>query len=386
MTDIVFKLDPEVFIGNGTINRAGAICKNRGLSRSSGQVLVVSEKALYENRSIERLSAVLADSGAEAIVFDDVLPNVTAELAESAAELARGARCSVIIGFGGPAAQSIARLTAIIALSKQKAVDLLDGSSPEGPCLPYIVIATTARDPFILSNSFVAADPRDRSVKLLASPPGLCTAAIFDSGLAEAPGGKFPAAPFFDGFCIALEAYCSVQAQFMSDMLLEKALRLYVRMMDFLGNKQLEGIPEMTVQAGFLMALGSALSAPGIGTALSYALGGRFPLSKEWYSPALLPYVLQRLVTVRPEKMAKVAAIAGENVGGVSAADAAALAVKGIRRRAEALQVPARLRDFNLSLDRLVPVAESARNLAFVAHSPWTVTVEDAYSILKQAF
>jgi alcohol dehydrogenase len=50
------------------------------------------------------------------------------------------------------------------------------------------------------------------------------------------------------------------------------------------------------------------------------------------------------------------------------------------------LEVPARLKDFNLSLDRLVQVAESARGLEFVAFSPWTVASEDAYDLLKQAF
>jgi alcohol dehydrogenase len=50
------------------------------------------------------------------------------------------------------------------------------------------------------------------------------------------------------------------------------------------------------------------------------------------------------------------------------------------------LQVPARLKEFDLILDRLVPVAEAARGLEFTAFSPWTVTAEDAYDILKQAF
>jgi alcohol dehydrogenase len=389
MTDIVFKLDPEIIIGNGTINRAGSICKNHGLSRNSGaegQALVICEKALYENRSVERLNAVLADAGVEAIVFDEAVPTATAELADAAAELARGARCTAIIGFGSPVTQSIARIAAITAHSKLKAAELLDGQPPAGPALPYIAIATTARDPFILANSFIAVDPRDRTVKLLNSPPGLCIAAIFDSGVAESYEGKFAASAFFDGFCIAVESYCSAQSQFASDMPLEKVLRLYVRMMDLLAAKQLEGLPEASAQAAFLTALGAALSAPGIGTALGYALSGRFPIAKTWCSSALLPVILQRLVTARPERMAKVAALAGESTGGLSAADAAALAVSGIQRRIEALQAPTRLKAFNLSLDRLVPVAESARNLPFVAHCPWTVTVEEAYGFLKQAF
>jgi alcohol dehydrogenase len=50
------------------------------------------------------------------------------------------------------------------------------------------------------------------------------------------------------------------------------------------------------------------------------------------------------------------------------------------------LKVPARLQEFNLPLDRLLPIAEAARKLEFVAYSPWTVSAEDAYDILKQAY
>jgi alcohol dehydrogenase len=76
----------------------------------------------------------------------------------------------------------------------------------------------------------------------------------------------------------------------------------------------------------------------------------------------------------------------GEPVEGASIADSANMAVDAIRRRMGILKVPARLKEFNLSLDRLVPVAESARNLEFVSFSPWTVASEDAFDILKQAY
>jgi alcohol dehydrogenase len=84
--------------------------------------------------------------------------------------------------------------------------------------------------------------------------------------------------------------------------------------------------------------------------------------------------------------MAKVAALLGEPVEGASTADAALLAVESIRRRMGILQVPVRLKDFDLSLDKLLPIAESARNLDFVSYSPRTISTEDAYDILKQAF
>ncbi|MDR2184766.1 MAG: iron-containing alcohol dehydrogenase [Treponema sp.] len=381
MADISFKLDPEIIIGMDTINRAGAICNLYG-----GRVLVATEQVLYENRSIERLTTVLTDAGVESIVFDEIPAQATADVAEAAATLARGARCSAIIGFGGLKTQAIARITAMIANSGCSVFDLLDGGKTEENFLPFIAVPTTGRDPFLFSSYFIAVDPRDRSVKLIKAPPRLCAAAIVDGNLSESLSGKFAATTAFDGFCVAVEAYCSARANFFSDALLEQAICLYTQIMDSYGDNQLFDIVGGSTNAGFLMALGSSISAPGIGTALAYALNGRFPVAKSWCSTVLLPYILERLVAARPEKLARVAQLMGEPVEGASVADCAGMAVDAIRRRIGILKVPARLKEFDLSLDRLVSLANAAQNLEFVAFSPWTVAAEDAFDLLKQAF
>jgi alcohol dehydrogenase len=379
--DIAFRLDPEIIIGGDTINRIGSICNKYG-----SRVLVATEQVLYENKSIERITAALGDAGIESIVFDEIPAQATADVAETVASLARGARCSAIVGLGGLKTQSIARIAAIIARSNLEVFDLMDGRKNDDQFLPYISIPTTGRDPFLFSDYFIAVDPRDRLVRLVKSPEKLCVAAIIDGSLSETLSGKFSATTAFDGFCVAVESYCSSRASFFSDALLEQAISLYAQMIQsYQGNLRFDMIGGAT-NAGFLMALGSAISAPGIGTALSYALNGRFPVAKSWCSTVLLPYILERLVTARPEKIARVAALMGEPTEGAAVSDSANMAVESIRRRMGVLQVPARLKDFNLSLDRLVPIAEAARNLEFIAFSPWTVAAEDAFDILKQAY
>jgi alcohol dehydrogenase len=379
--DISFRLDPEVLIGPDTINRVGTFC-----SRGGGRVLVATEQVLYEHKNIERLTGILEDAGTEVIVFDEIPAQATADVAESAATLARGARCSAIVGFGGLKTQAIARLAAILVSSNLSAFELLDGRMPEGTFLPYIAVPTTGRDPFLFSNYFIAVDPRDRSVKVVKSPEKLCAAAFIDGSLSESLSGSFATTSVFDGFCIALEAYCSTRASFLSDALLEQSIRLYSGMMDSCLNGQNFDLTGNATDAGFLMALGTAVSAPGIGTALSYAINGRFPVAKSWCSTVILPYIMERLVNARPEKLARAAALMGEPVEGASVSDCANMAVETIRRRMGNLKVPARLKEFNLSLDKLVIVAEAARNLEFVAFSPWTVSAEDAFDILKQAY
>jgi alcohol dehydrogenase len=379
--DISLQLDPEIIIGVDTVNRAGAICGEFG-----SRVLIVTEQVLYENRSIERLTGVLEDAGIEAIVFDEIPPQATADVAESTAVLAQGARCSAIIGFGGLKIQSIARITSIIVKNKMSVFELLDGTQPKGSWIPYIAIPTTGRDPFLFSRYFVAVDPRDRSVKLVKAPQGLCAAAIVDGGLSESLSGKFASTTAFDGFCVAVESYCTTTASFLSDALLEQAILLYTQMMDSYADNKLFDMVGGATNAGLLTALGSAVSSPGIGTALAFALNGRFPVAKSWCSTILLPYILERLVAARPEKIAKIATLMGEPTMGAPVSESANMAVESIRRRMGILKVPARLKDYNLSLDKLVPTAEAARNLEFVAFSPWTVSAEDAYDLLKQAF
>lgn len=381
MTDIAFTINPKIIIGNETINRIGSICSPLG-----SRVLLVTEQVLYESKVIERVVAVLEDAGVEAIVFDEVPAQATADVSEAAAELARGARCSAIIGLGGLKTQAIARLTAMMIKSGSYIFDLIDGNSANTNFLPYIAIPTTGRDPFLFSDHFVIVDPRDRSVKLINSPSEICVSAIIDSGLSESVSGKFASTTAFDGFCVAAEAYCSTKANFLSDALLEHAIVQYIRIMDSYTDNRVFDVNGGSTNAGFLMSLGASLSAPGIGTALSYALNGRFPVAKSWCATVLLPYILERLVSARPERLARIAELSGEPVEGTSTAEAAGMAVDGIRRRMGLLKVPARLKEFDLQLDKLVPIAEAARNLEFVSYSPKPISTEDAYDILKQAY
>ena len=378
--DISFQLDPDIIIGIDTVNRIGIICGE------FDRVLIITEQVLYENRSIERLTSILEDAGSEAIIFDEIPAQATADVAEAAAILAQGARCSAIIGFGGLKVQSIARITAMIAKTKTSVFDLLDGVNPKDEFIPYIAIPTTGRDPFLFSRIFIAVDPRDRSVKLVKSPGGLCIAAIVDGSLSESLSDKFASTTAFDGFCVAVEAYCSTKASFFSDALLEQAIILYIQMMDSYVDNKATDITGGATNAGLLSAMGCAISSPGIGTALAFALNARFPVAKSWCSTILLPYVLERLVSARPEKLAKIATLMGEPTMGAPVGESANMAVDSIRRRIGILKVPARLKEYNLSLDRLVPTAEAARNLEFVAFSPWTVSADDAYDLLKQAF
>jgi alcohol dehydrogenase class IV len=371
--DISFKFDPEILMGADTLSMAGTVA-----SRHGNKIMIAADHRL-DTQTVGRLKEILQDSGAEAIVFDGIEEESPVDMAENIVELSCAAHCDAIIGFGGRKTQLIARMAAIMAPMRITAFELLDGRFFEKKFLPLIAIPTEGLDAFSLTEFFIAADPRNRLVKSIQSPSSLYAAVIIDSGLFNT--GAASAFFMLDGYFSAIEAYCSTRANFLSDALLERALNFYTRLF----KSGAEGMSaDIYAQASFLTALGSSVSSPGAGAALSYAVNARSQASKQQCSAVLLPLIAEKLVSARPEKMARVASFLGSAGKAASVAEAANSALDGIRRCMTALKAPSDLKEFNIPLDKATTAVSTARNLEFVANSPWTVSEEAVFEIIKK--
>ena len=368
MADIALRVDPKIIIGADTVNRIGPLSSKRG-----SKVLLACEQGL--NEQAKRISDIIEDSGIKAIRYDEVPLQMNAESAEHIASLAKGACCDLIVGLGGVHTQATGRLASILTSSNYDLYEIFDGRK-ETAFVPYLAIPTSGEDPFLLSNYLLLSDPRDKIVKLIRTPRSLCSVVILDPNLSRIQGDEEENAlsadmmsAILDGLCSALEAYCSTKSNFLSDTILEKAISLYSSLIA--GDKtEAADFTGSILNAGLLMSLGTACSAAGIGTALSYSISGRFPVTKSSCSAIMLPHIMEKLISCRPEKMEK-----AEN-----------LTPSSVRSCMEKLSIPSKLGDLALSLDKLSSVAENARDLEFVAHSPWPVTCDDAYDLVKQAF
>jgi alcohol dehydrogenase len=301
-------------------------------------------------------------------------------MAENIVELCRAAHCSAVIGFGGPNTQTIARMTAIMAPLGISVFQLLEGRKLQNKFLPFISIPTAGTDAFMFTDFFIVVDPRDRLVKPVSSPDKLYAAVIIDSNLSPLLSGSSWSVSVFNGFSVALEAFCSTKANFLSDTLLERALSLFAKMMKTGPDKT---DVDAVIQAAFLASMGASLSSPGISAALSSGINARFKVPKPLCTAVLLPFITERLAVCRPEKLARVASFLS-NTKAPTVAEAANSLAENIRRRMEALRVKPDLKDFSISLDRVVASAEAARNLEFVSNSPWIVSEEELFEILKK--
>jgi alcohol dehydrogenase len=371
--DLSFKFDPQILLGTGTLSMAGSIC------RRHGQRAIIAADHEMDKQTVNRLKEILEDSGLQAITFDGIEEKSSVDIADKIAELSRAAHCDAIIGFGGRKTQTIARMAAIMAPMKITSFELLEGRICQNKFLPLIAIPTEGLDAFSLGDYFITADPRSSLIKSIQSPVNLFSAVIIDSSLFNILNGAEAAAFVFDGFLTAMEAYCSAKASFLSDALLERALNFYSRLL-----KGGAINADIYAQAGFLASIGSSASSPGIGAVLSYVINGRFKTPIQQCSTALLPFITEKLANSRPEKIARIASFLGAAGKGVSAAEAANSAAGNIRRSIEAFKLPADLKAFNIPLDRVTAAVEAGRNLEFISNSPWTVSAEDVFEIMKQ--
>jgi len=372
--DISFKFDPEVLIGENTLSMAGTIA-----SRYGARIMIAADSRL-DQQLVSRLKNVLEDSALSAIVFAGLDEGSSVDMAEKIVELSNASHCDLIIGFGGEKAQIIARMAAIMAPSKIPVFDLLEGKNSPQKFLPFLSIPTEGLNAFSTTDFFLAPDPRNKLMKSILSPKGLYASIILDSSLFKILSDNNAAAFVLEGFSSAVEAYCSAKASFISDAVLERALNFYAKL---LKNGSGSMNAETFAQAGFLAALGAAASCPGIGSALAAAVNARCSIPKPLCSAALFPCLAERLAAARPEKMARVASYLG-NAKAASTAEAAASVVEGIQRIMTALNLKTSLSEYNIPLDRLTAAAEAARGLDLTANSPWTVSEEEVFKILKQ--
>jgi alcohol dehydrogenase len=382
MPDLFFHIPQQVIFGADTVNRIGAL-----VSPFGKRALIVTESILYEQGTIERIQELLSRKKIESIVYDEVVPNSTSISVEEGVKLCRGAHVEVVIGLGSIRTLSTAKCIAMTAKGAQSIDDLLSGGKAEGEAHPYFEILTTCRNPFMLADEYLMVDARDRTARIGRTQKDITKGVILDPKLCFSLPAKYTATTMMDTMLSAVEGYLSVRSNILSDT-------LFCRAIEIIKSSIMEAVKDLNVlkhrskasMAGLLTSLGLTTSKTGLGTSLSYAINGRLMVPKSWISSILIPYILEFNASTATEKIAHIGKIFGTESGDLSTVDAADQAIETIRSLIASLEMPTRLRDFDLELDDLLDSVEVAHSFDMMNHLPRTVSTEELYDIVKSAY
>jgi len=367
--------------GPGALARLDGEIARIGATR----VGLVTDQGVAKAGIVER---VLAEVKREIFTFDQVQPEPTHESVGQCVGFLKDSRCDLVIGLGGGSSMDTAKMAAAMMRNRGDVSDYSGTNLIPKPGLPMIAIPTTAGTGSEVTPFAVFRDLRNKTKMGLSSDFIQPEVAIADPTLTLTLPQSLTASTGMDALTHAIESYTSVRATVMSDMAAERAIELIgssLRVAYANGS-------DLAAREGMLMGsliAGIALAVAGVGAvhALAQALGGVEPVPHGVANALFLPDVMEFNRIGCREKYAKVAALLGERVEGLSLDEASLRAVEAVRKLNRDLGIPGRLRDVNVPEDSLDLVAQRClETQRCLAGNPRTMSLEEAKQIVREAY
>ena len=384
MSDFIFRITPNIVLGSYTISRLGQQVTEWGT-----RFMVIMDPILTEMKIQDKVVETLNDRKIENFVFNELTDGSTTKVVERALSLAREAHVHGIIAVGGTKALSIGRLVAAFFNEIHDFYTFVDGSLPTTSPIPCICVPTTFRTPFVFTNEVPITDSRCNQLKLMKVQNNLCKLVLVDPNLMLTLTDNQKATIEIEVMNMATEAYLSQKANFFSDMFVEKGLQLLSYAMD--GSPSLEiTTPEeiLLAQAGTMISLATASSSLGLSSLLSMTINSRYQLSKSLVSAILFPYAVEdaaKYKSARIENLAKVMKIVPED-NELERDEIVRAFIDNTRQRIAKAKLPARLKDIQLSIEQLSLAVEDVRPVDIINNLPRSMSTDDVFDFVKNAY
>ncbi len=191
-------------------------------------MIVTGGKTIRSNGTVGRLSDMLRKKADDLIIYDEINPNPSLVSVMKGAELAREHKTDCVIGLGGGSSLDTAKGIAAMAVNDGSLWDYTASGSGAGKTmaskpLPVIAIPTTAGTGSEANKTAVITDyERREKIGVRTDFPA---EAYVDPELTLSIPPLHTAAQGFDAFCHCFEAFLSVKANPMSDILSVAGMR-----------------------------------------------------------------------------------------------------------------------------------------------------------------
>ncbi|MCQ2591675.1 MAG: iron-containing alcohol dehydrogenase [Treponema sp.] len=382
MSDFIFRIAPNIVLGSYTISRLGQQAMEWGT-----RFMVIIDPVLNEMKIQEKVLQSLNDRKIENFVFNELTTGTNTKTVQRALSLAKEGHVHGIIAVGGSKALNIGRIVAAYYNEVHDFYNFVDGANPTTSPIPCICVPTTFRTPFLFTNEVPVTDSRNNQLKIMKVQNNLCKLTLFDPNLMLTLTDNQKALMSLELMNMAVEAYLSQKANFFSDMFVEKGLELLSYAMD--GSPSLEiTTPEeiLLAQAGVMVSLASVSSSLGVSSMLSMTINSRYRLNKSLVSVILFPYAVEdaaKFKNARLEKLAHIMRVIPDDITGPEATQAF---IDNIRQRIAKSNLPARLKDIQLSIEQLALAVEDVTQIDIVNKLPRSMSTDDLFDFIKLAY
>lgn len=370
-------------MGAGCVSTVGAEARQLGVRR----VLVVTDRGLVEAGLLERLETSLKRARVGFSVFDGVEPDPRHEIVDRCREALQAAKARAVIGLGGGSSIDIAKMAAVMAVNPGQAADYFGVDTIPRPGLPTIMVPTTAGTGSEVTSIVILSDEGEKLKKGVVSPYLMPAAAVLDPELTLGLPPAVTAATGMDALIHAIEAYTSVNATGLTDLLAARAMELIGEHIRAAWARGSNLAARSAMLEGSLLA-GMAFANAGVTAvhAFAYPIGAEFHIPHGLANAIMLPPVMAFNMPGDLDRFARVAELLGEETAGLSARQAAEAGVEAVRQLGRDLELPQSLGEFGVKKKDVPGLAKGVMKVTrLLANNPRTLTEAQARDIYMQA-
>ncbi|UCF84624.1 MAG: iron-containing alcohol dehydrogenase [Desulfobacteraceae bacterium] len=379
----LFRTPPRIVMGPGAI---GQIAKEVSELKAE-RVLFVTDKGIIGAGLIQPAQEALEKSEIKYAVFDGVESDPRYEIVADCLDMIRQENADLVIGFGGGSPIDIAKAGAIMATNEGTIADFFGVDMIPKPGLPTLIVPTTAGTGSEATPIAILSDEGEKLKKGIVSPYLMPSVAVIDPELTLGLPPDITAFTGTDALIHAIEAYTSVNATDMTDILAFRAMELLYENIRtaYANGNNLEA--RSCMMEGSLLA-GIAFANAGVTAvhAFAYPIGAEFHIPHGVANTMMLSHVMRFNLLGNVPKFAEIADAFSLPTQGMDDLGAVETAIDAIERLAEDLRVPRHLADFGITEKDIPELAEGAMKVTrLLANNPRTMTLEDAKEIYKAA-
>jgi alcohol dehydrogenase class IV len=329
----------------------------------------------------------LEAAGLAVSLFSEVDPDPRHETVQACLGSLEGDKPGCVIGLGGGSPIDIAKTVAVMLANPGDISDYCGVDLVPSPGAPTIIIPTTAGTGSEVTPIAILSDEREKLKKGVVSPHLMPRVAILDPELTVGLPAHITAATGMDALIHAIEAYTSVGATGMTDMLAARAMELIADNLRTAFARGEDLAAREAMLEGSLLA-GMAFANAGVTAvhAFAYPIGAQFHIPHGVANTLMLAPVMRFNLVGNLVKFAEVAELMGQPVEGLSLREAAEMAVEAVLELAQDLGVPQSLRQFGVTEEHLPELAQGVMKVTrLLANNPRSLTAADAEEIYRQA-
>ncbi|MGL5593848.1 MAG: iron-containing alcohol dehydrogenase [Cetobacterium sp.] len=351
-----------------------------------GKALIVTDKGIIEAQIIDDVTKKLTENNLEFAIFSEVSPNPTVKNVNEGLELLKKENCDYIISLGGGSPQDAAKAIGILATNGGDIRDYNGVSLSKNKSLPIIAINTTSGTASEVTINYVITDEEKKVKMVIVDSNSLATISINDPELMLKKPKQLTAATGMDALTHAIEAYTTLGAYRLSDILTLESIKIIGESLENAveNGEDLEARSKMA-WGSFIAGLAFSNCGLGIVHSMAHQLGSEYNLPHGVANAILLPEVVEYNLSSNYKKFKEIAEALGENVKLLSDEEGAKKAVEAIRKLSNKIDIP-KLKDTKFNLEDIQKLSNQAFNDICTGGNPKQVTVEAIENIYLKAY